>query len=56
MLKPFLSLLTVVVTGTLVGCSTTSAKAPDVNDSLRASLDQAGFKDVSCVRIATKAS
>jgi len=46
-LKPFLSLLTVVVTGTLVGCSTTSAKAPDVNDSLRASLDQAGLKDVS---------
>ena len=46
-LKPFLSLLTVVVTGTLVGCSTTSAKAPDVTDSLRASLDQAGLKDVS---------
>jgi osmotically-inducible protein OsmY len=31
----------------LAGCSTTSAKAPDVNDSLRASLDQAGLKDVS---------
>jgi len=47
MLQPFLSVLTVVVTGTLVGCSTTSAKAPDVNDSLRASLDQAGLKGVS---------
>ncbi len=47
MLKTFLSLLTVVVTGALIGCSTTTAKAPDVNDSLRASLDQAGLKDVS---------
>lgn len=47
MLKPFLSLLTVVVAGTLVGCSTTTTKAPDVNDSLRISLDQSGLKDVS---------
>jgi len=38
--------LVTVLIGT-VGCSTTSTKAADVSDSLRASLDQAGFKDVS---------
>jgi hyperosmotically inducible protein len=47
MLKPSLALLTVAVVGTLAGCSTTSTKAPDVTGSLRASLDQAGLKDVS---------
>ena len=31
----------------LVGCSTTPTKAPDVSDSIRKSLDQAGFKGVS---------
>ena len=46
-LKPYLTFLAVVVVGTLVGCSTTSTKAPDVSDSLRSSLDRAGFKDVS---------
>lgn len=30
-----------------VGCSTTSRKTADVSDSIRTSLDQAGFKDVS---------
>jgi hyperosmotically inducible periplasmic protein len=33
--------------GILAGCSTTSAKSPDVSGSIRTSLDQAGFKDVS---------
>ena len=47
MLKPCWSLLAVVVVGTLVGCSTTSPKTADVSDSIRTSLDQAGFKDVS---------
>jgi osmotically-inducible protein OsmY len=47
MLKPCLSLLAVVAVGTLVGCSTTSTKAPDVTNSIRSSLDQAGLKDVS---------
>ena len=50
MLKPCLTLLAVVAVATLVGCSTTSTtstKAVDVSQSLRASLDQAGFKDVS---------
>jgi osmotically-inducible protein OsmY len=46
-LKLCLPLLAVVVVGTLVGCSTTSTKTVDVSDSIRTSLDQAGFKDVS---------
>lgn len=46
-LKPCLSLLAMVVVGTLAGCSTTSTKTADVSDSIRTSLDQAGFKDVS---------
>jgi osmotically-inducible protein OsmY len=46
-LKPLLSLLTIVSVGTLVGCSTTSATAPDVTANIRASLDSMGFKDVS---------
>ncbi len=32
--------------GTLAGCSTTT-KAPDVSNSIRTALDQAGLKDVS---------
>src|SRR6202140_1269441 len=46
-LKLCLPLLAVVVVGTLVGCSTTSTKTADVSDSIRTSLDRAGFKDVS---------
>ena len=46
-LKPCLSLLAMVVVGTLAGCSTTSTQAADVSDSIRTSLDQAGLKDVS---------
>jgi hyperosmotically inducible protein len=44
--KLCLSLLGVAAVGTLVGCST-SGKAADVSDSIRTSLNQAGFKDVS---------
>lgn len=47
MLKPRLLLLTVVIVGTLAGCSSASSKSADVSASIRASLDQAGFKDVS---------
>jgi osmotically-inducible protein OsmY len=46
-LKPFLFLLAVMLVGTLAGCSSTSTKAPNVSDSIRSSLDQAGLKDVS---------
>src|SRR5512140_1023514 len=45
--KLWLSFLAVVIVGTLLGCSTTPTKSPDVNDKIRISLDQAGFKDVS---------
>jgi|SRR5579862_112941 len=33
--------------GALVGCSAQSKKSPDVSESIRTSLDQAGLKDVS---------
>jgi osmotically-inducible protein OsmY len=46
-LKPCLYLLAVAVVGTLVGCSTRSTKAVDVSGSIRASLNQAGLKEVS---------
>ncbi len=46
-LTVYLSLLTVVVVGSLAGCSKASTKIVDVSDSIRASLDQAGLKDVS---------
>ena len=42
-----LTLLALLVVGTLIGCSTTSTKSPDVSDSIRKSLDQANLKDVS---------
>ena len=43
-LRLFLALLTLSIA--LAGCSGTT-KSPDVADSIRKSLDQAGFKDVS---------
>jgi hyperosmotically inducible periplasmic protein len=50
-LKPCMTLLAVVLVGTLAGCSTTSSttstKTADVSDSIRTSLDQANLKDVS---------
>jgi hyperosmotically inducible periplasmic protein len=45
--KSGLSVLAVMMVGSLVGCSTASTKSADVSDSIRASLDQAGLKDVS---------
>jgi len=45
-LKPCMFLLAAVVAGTLAGCST-STKSADVTASIRTSLDQAGYKDVS---------
>jgi osmotically-inducible protein OsmY len=41
-----LNLLALLLVGTLLGCST-STKSPDVSDSIRRSLDQAGLQDVS---------
>ena len=40
-------LLALLVTGVSGGCARTSAKSPDVSASVRTSLDQAGFKDIS---------
>src|SRR5208283_3912095 len=45
-LKPYLTLLALLGVGTLVGCSAMS-KSPDITQSLRKSLDQAGLKDVT---------
>jgi hyperosmotically inducible protein len=39
-----IALLAVV---TMAACSSTAATSPDISDSVRKSLDQAGFKDVS---------
>jgi hyperosmotically inducible protein len=41
------TMLALLAAGTLAGCSGTPRKSPDVSDSIRKSLDQAGFKDVS---------
>src|SRR5580692_5986729 len=46
-LKLSVSTLAFFVVGILSGCSGTSAKSPYVSDSIRTSLNQAGFKDVS---------
>ena len=45
--KVYLAFFTLLAFGCLVNCSRTSAKSPDVSDSIRRSLDQAGLKDVS---------
>jgi hyperosmotically inducible periplasmic protein len=42
-----ISLLALLVVGILVGCSRTATQSPDVSNSIRKSLDQAGLKDVS---------
>lgn len=46
-LSTYLSLAAIVALGTLAGCASNSTKAPDVSDSIRTSLDQAGLKDVT---------
>ena len=45
--KLCLTLLSLFVAVLLVGCHGTAGKSPDVSDSIRTSLDQAGLKDVS---------
>jgi hyperosmotically inducible protein len=44
--RSILGLLTIVIAGTLAGCSSTT-KSADVAGDIRKSLDQAGYKDVS---------
>jgi hyperosmotically inducible periplasmic protein len=44
--KSALGVLTIVIAGTLAGCSSTT-KSPDVADNIRKALDQAGYKEVS---------
>ncbi len=44
-LKPYLSVLAVVVVGTLAGCSNFN-KSADVSGDIRTSMEQAGLKDV----------
>ena len=46
-IKPFLMAVTVVIAGTLAGCSSPPTKAADVTESIRTSLAQANLKDVS---------
>lgn len=45
--KLLMILMTLFAVGTVIGCSRFSAKSPDVSNSIRKSLDQAGLKDVS---------
>jgi hyperosmotically inducible periplasmic protein len=45
-IRLYVAVLALLGTGTLAGCSGTAA-SPDVSDSVRKSLDQAGFKEVS---------
>ena len=40
-------MVALLAVGILAGCSQTAAKSPDVSDSIRKSLDQAGFKNVT---------
>ena len=46
-LKSFVTLVPVLLVAGLLGCSNTPPKSPDVTDSIRRSLDQSGYKDVS---------
>jgi len=45
--KPGMLLATTLAVAALIGCGAQSTKSPPVSDAIRASLDQAGFKDVS---------
>lgn len=46
-IKLLVTALAFLAIGTTVGCKMQSAKSPDVSTSIRAALDQAGFKGVS---------
>jgi len=49
-LKPYLSVLVALAIGVLTGCSASPTKAISITDGLRASLDQAGLKDVTATQ------
>jgi hyperosmotically inducible periplasmic protein len=46
-LRLLVVMVALLAVGILAGCSQTATKSPDVSDSIRKSLDQAGFKDVT---------
>jgi hyperosmotically inducible protein len=46
-LRLLVTLVPVLLVAALVGCSNTPPKSPDVTDTIRKSLDQSGYKDVS---------
>jgi hyperosmotically inducible protein len=46
-IKLYFTMLTLLAAGIMTACSGTATKSPDVADSLRKSLDQAGLKNVS---------
>ena len=46
-LRLSVAMVTLLAVAILAGCSGTSTKSPDVSDSIRKSLDQAGLKNVS---------
>jgi len=46
-IKLLLPLLALLVLGSTLGCSSASAKSPDVVDGIRKSLDEAGLRNVS---------
>jgi hypothetical protein len=54
-LRSMLTLVPVLLVGGLLGCSNTPTKSPDVTDSVRRSLDQSGYKDVSVSQDRVKA-
>ena len=48
LINPCVTALAALLIGTLVGCSNTTPKSPDVSDAIRKSLDErADLKDVS---------
>src|SRR5664279_4330982 len=46
-LRSSLVMVALLAVGILAACSQTATKSPDVSDSIRKSLDQAGYKDVT---------
>jgi hypothetical protein len=55
-LRLSVAMVALFAVGTLIGCSETASKSPDVSDSIRKSLDQPASKTSPSVRIATRAS